>query len=246
VYHQKQIMDPAADIPLVVIGSAIAMRMHIYRQLKKFVIPVGLAAVLYRSILQISDKSVLTMLHEYVCNLSQQKRLIVGDIIGLFVLFSLAKFVAFVSTCQPDVVVSDIINSAFTLIKSNPFVKRELQKERTKMENVIDHDLKSKTRSMGHQMAVLPQKGLPTDEILTYLKSIVRSEDACWESGRVSGSVYHGDRNHQNFLNAAFGIYSLANPLHPDMWPSSTKLEAEIISMTANMMSSTIKTVCGY
>jgi sphinganine-1-phosphate aldolase len=43
-------------------------------------------------------------------------------------------------------------------------------------------------------------------------------------------------QSHQAFLNEAFGIYSLANPLHADIWPSGMKYESEIVAMTANLV----------
>ena len=60
-----------------------------------------------------------------------------------------------------------------------------------------------------------------------------------------TGAVYHGKHDHIDLLNKAFGMYSIANPLHPDVWPSVMKFEAEIISMTKNMVSGGVDTVCG-
>ncbi len=57
-----------------------------------------------------------------------------------------------------------------------------------------------------------------------------------WEDGFVSGAVYHGDDDHIRFLNRVYALNSQSNPLHFDVWPSATKFEAEIVSMTANML----------
>jgi sphinganine-1-phosphate aldolase len=70
------------------------------------------------------------------------------------------------------------------------------------------------------------------------MSKAVLLENKNWEGGRVSGSVYHGGREHQELLNKAFSLYSLANPLHPDIWPSGMKFESEIIAMTASLMTS--------
>jgi glutamate/tyrosine decarboxylase-like PLP-dependent enzyme len=61
-------------------------------------------------------------------------------------------------------------------------------------------------------------------------------EQARWKQGYVSGAVYHGDESHIDFLNRVYAINSQSNPLHPDVWPSTTKFEAEIVSMTAYML----------
>jgi len=61
-------------------------------------------------------------------------------------------------------------------------------------------------------------------------------EASRWEDGFVSGAVYHGDEDHIRFLNRVYALNSQSNPLHFDIWPSATKFEAEIVSMTANML----------
>ena len=40
-------------------------------------------------------------------------------------------------------------------------------------------------------------------------------------------------------------MYSLSNPLHPEIWPSLRKYEAEIISMTASFLNGGDKNVVG-
>ena len=45
-------------------------------------------------------------------------------------------------------------------------------------------------------------------------------------------------------MNEAYSMFSLSNPLHPDLFPSIRKFEAEVIRMTANMLHGDSK-VCG-
>jgi glutamate/tyrosine decarboxylase-like PLP-dependent enzyme len=61
----------------------------------------------------------------------------------------------------------------------------------------------------------------------------------------VSGGVYHGEQEHLEVLNAAFDAYSLANPLHADLWPSAVKYESEVIAMTADLLNGGDTNVCG-
>src|SRR5438105_2497498 len=49
-------------------------------------------------------------------------------------------------------------------------------------------------------------------------------------------AVYHGGPDHVAFLNEAYALNSQANPLHADLWPSATKFEAEVASMTAGVL----------
>jgi glutamate/tyrosine decarboxylase-like PLP-dependent enzyme len=83
----------------------------------------------------------------------------------------------------------------------------------------------------------LPEKGVDREEVLEEMQKLHALEEAKWREGFVSGAVYHGDQEHIDFLSRAYALNSQSNPLHPDVWPSTTKFEAEIVSMTAHMLS---------
>jgi len=96
--------------------------------------------------------------------------------------------------------------------------------------------------------SALPAEGKPRADILSEIRELGRRETERWEDGYVSGAVYHGDPEHIAFLNEAYAITSQTNPLHSDLWPSIAKYEAEIVSMTANMLGARRATdaqVCG-
>ena len=84
--------------------------------------------------------------------------------------------------------------------------------------------------------ARLPETPPSPEEILAYARALAAAEALHWESGRASGAVYHGDRDHISLLNEVYGLHSQSNPLHTDLWPSGIKFEAEIVSMTATML----------
>ncbi|MCU1390727.1 MAG: Pyridoxal-dependent decarboxylase [Ilumatobacteraceae bacterium] len=84
--------------------------------------------------------------------------------------------------------------------------------------------------------ATMPETGVPRAEILDELRQMSSEEDAKGDSGRVSGSIYSGDHDHYHFLTEAFGYYAHSNVLQRDMYPSATKMESEIIAMTADML----------
>ncbi len=81
----------------------------------------------------------------------------------------------------------------------------------------------------------LPAQGVPHEEVLATVRTLSTPERRAWEEGQVSGGVYHGDPEHVAFLNHVYALTSQMNPLHADLWPSGTKYEAEIVSMTAAM-----------
>ena len=82
----------------------------------------------------------------------------------------------------------------------------------------------------------LPADGVPRDEVARLVERLAAAEESRWRDGFASGAVYHGDPEHVAFLNRVYAAQSQSNPLHPDLWPSATKFEAEIVAMTADML----------
>jgi sphinganine-1-phosphate aldolase len=81
----------------------------------------------------------------------------------------------------------------------------------------------------------LPAKGRPRDEVVAELRALAAEEDASWESGRVSGTMYCGDHDHYAFMNEVFGLYAHVNVLQRDICPSATRFEGEIIAMALDL-----------
>jgi glutamate/tyrosine decarboxylase-like PLP-dependent enzyme len=82
---------------------------------------------------------------------------------------------------------------------------------------------------------VLPEHGRPREEVLEELRTMAKEEDASWESGRVSGTMYCGDHDHYDFMNEAFGLFAHVNVLQRDICPSATRFEGEIIAMALDL-----------
>lgn len=94
----------------------------------------------------------------------------------------------------------------------------------------------------------LPANGRSRDEILAEMRELASAEEPRWRDGFASGAVYQGAQEHIDFLNEAYAANSQANPLHPELWPSVVKYEAEIVAMTAAMLgggSGGVESVCG-
>ena len=82
----------------------------------------------------------------------------------------------------------------------------------------------------------LPEQGRPHEEILRELREMADLENASWESGQCSGTMYCGDLDHYAFLTEAFGMFAHHNALQRDMCPSATRFEGEIIAMALDLM----------
>lgn len=82
----------------------------------------------------------------------------------------------------------------------------------------------------------LPEHGRPREEVLRELEQLAGKEDAFWQTGQCSGTMYCGDVEHYAFLNEAYSYYSHMNALQRDMCPSATRFEGEIVAMTLDLM----------
>jgi sphinganine-1-phosphate aldolase len=82
----------------------------------------------------------------------------------------------------------------------------------------------------------LPADGLARSEVTGLVERLAAAEEHAWRDGYASGTVYHGDPEHVAFLNRVYAAQSQSNPLHPDLFPSATKFEAEIVAMTAAIL----------
>jgi glutamate/tyrosine decarboxylase-like PLP-dependent enzyme len=120
-------------------------------------------------------------------------------------------------------------------LKTVPFIGRRIEKEYAGIIQELDKKLKP-YREKFVSFSKIPDVGKDRQDVLQVMEGMRASEEAKWKDGFVSGAVYHGDSSHIDFLNQIYALNSQSNPLHSDVWPSTSKFEAEVISMTANML----------
>jgi glutamate/tyrosine decarboxylase-like PLP-dependent enzyme len=85
----------------------------------------------------------------------------------------------------------------------------------------------------------VPPEPLDRGQIYAEIAEMAHTEDAQGDKGTVSGSLYCGDHDHYAFLGEVFNLFSHANVLQRDMYPSATKFEGEIIAMTSDLLHGT-------
>jgi sphinganine-1-phosphate aldolase len=115
-----------------------------------------------------------------------------------------------------------------------PIVGDLVRGEKRKMAASLREDVK-KHRPTELRFAELPKEGISTTTLLAQLERFCAAESPMWREGRVSGGVYHGDQGHLDFLNTVYALYSQANPLHADVWPSVARFEADIVNYSARL-----------
>jgi glutamate/tyrosine decarboxylase-like PLP-dependent enzyme len=116
-----------------------------------------------------------------------------------------------------------------------PGVRKEIDKQTDEVMKDLEGSVRPYTSDYT-TFKRLPNEGVNRDNILSDMESMAALEKDRWKDGYVSGTVYHGNEEHISFLNKVYATNSQANPLHSDLFPSTSKYEAEIISMTAGML----------
>ncbi len=132
------------------------------------------------------------------------------------------------------------------IVKHLPSVARAVQRSMSdeKKIELVKNEMRSKPEMVDSMFPYrdkypvhgkMPEQSTSREEILTQIKEMHAAESAPWKGGKISGSFYHGDQDHYNFLNEAFGYYSQVNSIQRDVCPSLTKYEGEIIAMTLDI-----------
>jgi glutamate/tyrosine decarboxylase-like PLP-dependent enzyme len=129
----------------------------------------------------------------------------------------------------------NLLGWAYQRAQAQPFLRARLEREYARILSKLRLELEQ-SRGRFPVYRRLPARGVAGGEILAAMRAAAEQEQERWQSGRVSGAVYHGGAEHVQLLSDVYGLYSQSNPLHADVWPSAGKYEAEIISMTAGLL----------
>lgn len=128
-----------------------------------------------------------------------------------------------------------ILASLEKRLKSVPYVQEKMAAEYDAIMDGLEDSLKPYREGFSSYRRI-PEAARARQDILREMEELKSLEVSRWQDGFASGAVYHGDDEHIDFLNRVYAIHSQSNPLHSDLWPSTTKFEAEIVAMTANML----------
>ncbi|GJP84857.1 hypothetical protein CLOP_g14906 [Closterium sp. NIES-67] len=123
----------------------------------------------------------------------------------------------------------------FSLIRLLPGVKAFIQEQQDKARAQIVGGSSSRERAQWRKR--LPDVGAEAEEVLGEMRAL-RDKDKAWQ-GRCSGTVYVGGESyekHMKLIADAYTMFQHTNPLHPDVFPSITRFEAEVVAMTAALL----------
>ena len=134
-----------------------------------------------------------------------------------------------------DWIPPQIASKVFRCLQGIPYVRKKVDREYDKIMVELESTIRPYKETHTTYLSI-PEMGRDKNDIIKEMQEIEAEETSKWKEGFVSGAVYHGDDEHIEFLNKVSAIHSQSNPLHPDVWPSSAKFEAEIVAMTAAML----------
>lgn len=81
----------------------------------------------------------------------------------------------------------------------------------------------------------IPEKGMAKEKIFNTLASY-KGEDLDWKSGRVLGYIYYPGEKAHDVIDEAYTMFLTENALDPTTFPSTLRLENEVVGMTANLL----------
>lgn len=123
---------------------------------------------------------------------------------------------------------------AFKAFVSTPGIKGKVEKQVKDALAGLDEKMLPKAGTTRYHH--LPSNGMSKEQLQVELKKLHDlGGETDWESGKVSGAIYHGGKEMGELLSSAYSLFSLSNPLHPDVFPGVRKMEAEIVQMVLNM-----------
>lgn len=107
--------------------------------------------------------------------------------------------------------------------------------------------MKNKDAANDAVLTTIPAQGESEQALLERLQRWQSCESAHWKEGQVSGAVYHGGDDLVRFLVQVYGMFSLSNPLHSEVFPFVRKMECEVSErrqLVAERMISGVCVIC--
>lgn len=134
-----------------------------------------------------------------------------------------------------QMVFKDIAKRFFAVFMALPPIRNKVNKEFNKTVTMMQGEIMKNDESL-LQFPELPAKGLHSDVVVQEIDVVqqVLTHNS-WANGRVSGAVYHGGEELLKLQLIAYEKYSVANQLHPDVFPGIRKMEAEVVAMVLKL-----------
>ena len=124
----------------------------------------------------------------------------------------------------------------FRLIRRLPWYRAKVETELEKVLKELEEDLSSRSTGEKRSYLTLPAKGMPRDKLLKEIDAVASlGDDNVWKDGFVSGALYNCNDELTKLNTEVYGRFAWTNPLHPDLFPHTRKMEAEVVQWTINL-----------
>ena len=152
------------------------------------------------------------------------------------ILFICVRFmIKFAAEIQNIGVVKDRLASVLVgLARLIPSIRKRIEEEKRSARKSIEKSVLSQN-SVVHES--IPDEGMPLGAITNFLLDSSRDEKVKWSSGSLTGSVYSCDFSLEKVHAVALTEFSKSNLLHPDVFPRTRQMEAEVVRMTLDLFS---------
>ncbi|EWC47596.1 hypothetical protein DRE_03216 [Drechslerella stenobrocha 248] len=125
-------------------------------------------------------------------------------------------------------------SAAYGIILQAPGVKGKVKAQLDDATAKLEDKMVVRDPNLARYLA-LPKNGLTPEKIKEELEKLAQLKHADWEGGQVSGAVYHGGSDLLDLQTDCMRMFSVSNPLHPDVFPGVRKMEAEVVAMILSM-----------
>jgi hypothetical protein len=144
------------------------------------------------------------------------------DVLGILLLVSACRLTYTIYHFSWAETKLHLEDSIFEWAKDNvSTVSNYLEEETQKMTPGMEVSL-GKAPFIKSRLLSLPSQGRVASGVLEELSGHASKENSYWQAGKMSGTVYTSDEAHIDFMNQIYGLYSVANALHPGVAPSQS------------------------
>lgn len=146
----------------------------------------------------------------------------------------------FVSFGDAGGVKDRLSNVLMEIARLVPSIRNRIERERKSARESIEKSILCDTLEVNECM---PEVGLSLEDISKHLLAKSVAEKAKWSRGNLTGSVYSENSSVEQVHAVALGEFSKSNLLHPDIFPCTRQMEAEVIQMCLELFSGDVNCV---
>lgn len=158
--------------------------------------------------------------------------------IGIFLALGLSKLYSFLVKSHHTLVDKGWKQVVYGFVLDLPRVRGMVAKEQATAVTKLRASLqKNKDATAPDAILSIPKEGIAAAQVKARMQRKAQNDVKFGEGqSKVSGAVYLAGGAHQVLLNEVYKQFSITNPMHADVFPSVSKMEGEVVSMTAGLL----------